>query len=80
MVGGCFLAKVNKYIKPDKYLSQWGINMKALEDFSGVSYRTLLNWYNGGRRDLFDIVVLGVMCIMNNITEQQLYNDMVKEA
>ena len=74
------MAKVNKYIKPDKYLSQWGISMKALTDFSDVSYRTLLNWYNGGRRDLFDIVVLGVLCVMNNINENDLVIKGTKET
>ena len=64
---------MNKYIKPDKYLSQWGISMKALEDISGVNYRTLLNWYNGNKRQLFDVVVLGCLCEWSGTTEGYLY-------
>ena len=64
----------NKYLKPNVYLNQFGLSMHAIGQLSGVSERTLLNWYKGDKRQLFDVVVLGCLCEWSGIAEDYLYN------
>ena len=67
-------ARMNAEIKPNKYLQKYGLSMHALEQLSGVSSRTLANWFSGDKRQVFETVLTGCLAIYKGYTNDFLYD------
>lgn len=52
-------------MKPSEYTKSHGLTLKQIEDATGQSKQTLINWYKN-KPELFNVVVQGVKHINAN--------------